>query len=144
MFNPMTPADVVRAVGQAARAAARGQDADSDFARGQLLSAYSISRHLAVEIESYGPELRAFAADVAGWTRDFGESDPIGALGTQVERAKGVSELGVATCLLLERLRVSDSEAAADLRDRVRARLRRLADREVDLLAAVIEGRPGS
>src|SRR4051812_41362354 len=140
MFNPMTPSEVVLAVGKAARAATRGNEGDSEFARGQLLSAYSISRHLSIEIESYGPELRAFAADLSAWAREFGDGDPIRALGGQLDDAGHTAELAEATCRLLERLRTDQTEAAADLRAKVRSRLRRLADREVELLAAAIEG----
>jgi hypothetical protein len=140
MFNQMTPADVVAAIGQAARAAARDDGASSEFARGQLLSAYSTSRHLSVELASYEAELQSFASDVGRWARDFDEAGPIAALAAVVEDAPDAQALGDATCVLLERLRADGSEAANDLRARIHARLRRLADREVELLADVIEG----
>jgi hypothetical protein len=139
VFNQLTPAEVVTAIGRTARESARGTERSSDYARGQLMSAYSISRHLAVEIDVYAPELNAFAADVAAWAADFGPSDPIGAVAEQLRSARDASEIADALCLLLERLRADGSEPAAQLRTRVRGRLRRLADREVDLLAEVIE-----
>ena len=139
MFNQLTPAEVVAAIGRAAREAARGEESSNDYGRGQLMSAYSISRHLAVEIEAYGPELRAFAAEVGTWARDFGPSDPIAPVAGALESALDANQIADAVCQLLERLRADGSERAADLRTRVRARLRELADREVELLADVIE-----
>ena len=136
----MTPADVVLAIGQAGRAAARGKEADSEFARGQLLSAYSIARHLSVEIEAYEPELNGFVSDVSGWAGELGGDGAIGAAAEQLRLAEDTTAIADATCVLLECLRADGSPAAAQLRLRVRKRLRALADREVELLAEVIEG----
>ena len=66
MFNPLTPAQVVAAIGSTARGIARSDETLSDYARGQLLSAYSCSRHITVEIDRYEGEIRAFADDVFG------------------------------------------------------------------------------
>jgi hypothetical protein len=140
VFNPLTPAEVVLAIGQAARGAARGEGGTDEYARGQLLSAYSVSRHLSVELESYAPELHACASDLARWSRTAGEGDCLDDIVAQLERTAGAADLGDATCALLERLRGSSSDAAGDLMRRIHARLRQLAEREVEMLAEVIEG----
>ena len=58
MFNPLTPSEMVSAIGLAARATARSESELDDFDRGQLMSAYSATRHLAIEIASFSAELR--------------------------------------------------------------------------------------
>lgn len=145
MFNPLTPAEVVSAIGRAARDAARGGEEASEFSRGQLLSAYSLSRHLTVELDAYGPELEAFAADVAGWTAALPEAagggEALRALAARLEATADARELGTLTCELLDRLRVDESNTARELRARIQGRLRGVADREVELLAAVIEAK---
>src|ERR1700735_2733706 len=65
MFNPLTPSELVAAIGLAARATARGDGELDDFDRGQLMSAYSATRHLAIEIESFRAELSARCAAIA-------------------------------------------------------------------------------
>lgn len=137
MFNQLTAAEVVSAVGRAARGAARDGESGGDYARGQLLSAYSSSRHVAVEIEFFEPELRAFAARLAEAATALPDG---GQLAARLESAHGAGEASEATCMLLDRLRGDDSPLARDLHRSVRAALRRLADREVELLAEAIEG----
>lgn len=139
MFNPLSPSEVVAAIGGAAREAARGDQAGSDYARGQLLSAYSTSRHLSVELASFGPELSGFAREISASAAHIDDEPDLAAVVAGMESATDAGELGDATCLLLDYLRASDSEAAKDLRVRVQARLRALADREVELLADAIE-----
>src|SRR5437764_1352693 len=119
MFNHLTPAEVVAAIGRAAREAARGDAVASDYSRGQLLSAYSCSRHLTVELEAYGPEVRACAADVAAILREAG-------LGDLEETADG-AQLGELVSEALDRLREDGSDTAREARERIHARLRRLA-----------------
>ena len=111
MFNQLTATEVVIAMGRAAEAAARGDDELGEFGRGQLLSAYSASRHVAVELSSYDTALRAFA-------RAIGADETLDA-----------GALGEVAC-----------ELVRERPDVVRAALRELADREVELLAAAIEG----
>ena len=50
---------------------------------------------------------------------------------------------GELVCELLDRLREDDSAAARQLQSAVRSELVKLIDREVELLAAVIEGAAG-
>jgi hypothetical protein len=56
----MTPTDMVTAMGRATRDAARSAEPASEFSRGQLMSVYSASRHLAVDVAQFPTELRAF------------------------------------------------------------------------------------
>ncbi len=128
MFNHLTPAEVVSAIGQAARDAARGDGVTSAYARGQLLSAYSSARHVTVEIDAYPAELRAFAADLAA---------VVESPAPELAAASGAAQLGALTCDALAQLRADGDDAAVR---RIHERLRRLADREVELLAQVIEG----
>ncbi len=142
MFSPLTPAEVVAAIGATAREAARATDPSGEFARGQLLSAASASRHLTVELAGYGPLLEAFVAEVVLPLED------VAAL-TAWERADLVDRLGEArdarvagevVCDLLDALRADASPAATVFAGEVHAALRRLADAEVALLAAELEG----
>lgn len=50
MLNPMSTAEVVRAVGAVLEASAAG-GSDDEYRRGQVLSAFSVCRHLAAEEE---------------------------------------------------------------------------------------------
>lgn len=144
MFNPLTPAEVVGAIGRAARDAARSEEPASEFARGQLMSAYSASRHLGVELESFEPELRLFGQAVAACIRQRadagGDGERMAALADRVEATSDARAVGDAVCELLDALRGDAGVAAGELRTEVRSLLRQLADREVDLLADVIEG----
>ena len=126
MFSPLTPADVVIAIGRATRDAARSSEPASDFSRGQLMSAYSASRHLGVELVSFAPELRSFAQELAA---DL----------PALDRARSAHEIGDLVAAALDDLRGDPSPHAAELRARLHTALRRLCDREVELLADVIE-----
>jgi hypothetical protein len=143
MFGPLTPADMVSAIGRATRDAARSDEPASDFSRGQLMSAYSVTRHLGVELTAFGPELRAFADAVAAQLRTGAGL----ACGTELaERADALDQtdaehrIGDLVTEALDALRADPDPAAAALRARIHAALRGLADREVELLAEVIEG----
>ena len=64
MFNPLTPSEMVTAIGLAARTAARGEGELDEFDRGQLMSAYSATRHLAIEIDRFArPSSRPVRGD---------------------------------------------------------------------------------
>src|SRR5436190_23574443 len=110
MFNQLTPADIVRAIGVTVRGAARGGAATSDFERDQLMSAYSATRHLAVELSSYEPVLREFATATAGRVRvaDLGLED----VADRFDRAPASGALGDAVSELLDRLRGDESAPA--------------------------------
>jgi hypothetical protein len=138
MFNQLTPAEVVTAIGATVRAAARSDTEASEFERDQLMSAYSATRHLAAELGTYEPELRAFTHAVLTQLR-ASDIPELGAelprLTTQLAETQAPAEVGKALCELFETLHRAASPQAEALRSEVHAHLRSLADREVDLLA---------
>lgn len=138
MFNQLTPAEVVTAIGATLRSAARTEGPTSDFDRDQLLSAYSATRHLSVELAAYGPELDRFAEVVAGEVRSAGgvsAGDDVARLGDRIGDTRDPGAIGEALCELFDILRRDPSQQAQALRSELHAQLRSLADREVDLLA---------
>jgi hypothetical protein len=144
MFNPMTSTEMVTAIGRAVREAGRSREPASDFSRGQLMSVYSASRHLAVELAEYPAELRGFALVAAGELRgaaalDRGEE--LAAIAAELEQTEDPQRIGDLLSAALAQLRGDPTAPAAELRGRLQTRLRRLADREVELLADVIEAR---
>ena len=136
MFNPLTPSEMVSAIGLAARATARSESELDDFDRGQLMSAYSATRHLAIEIASFSAELRDRCAAVADLAASSG--DPLlQELAGGVREASTAAEAGEAISVLLERCRAEPG--LADVRTAIRHELRGLCDAEVALLADGIE-----
>src|ERR1700761_6626218 len=105
MFNPLTPSEMVSAIGLAARAAARSETELDDFDRGQLMSAYSATRHLAIEIASFAAELRDRCLAIADLAA--GSGDPLlGELADSVRAASAdAAEAGEAIAVVLERCR---------------------------------------
>lgn len=143
MFSPMTPAEVVSAIGQTARGAARSEERASEFSRGQLMSAYSASRHLGVELVGYPDELRRFTEEVGGLLARAAELPRDGRFAAAPDALLATSdahEIGDIVSAWLDDLRGDPSPEAAAIRSGLQAALRRLADREVELLAEVIEG----
>lgn len=142
MFNPLTPAELGTAMGRAARDAARNADPGSPFVRAQLLSVYSASRHLGVELSDFEPALLAFTGTVAQAARAgvAGADSELQALAAELGETRDPRRAGDLVCRLLDRVRSDASTAGVELRAAVRAALVTLVDREVELLAAVIEG----
>ena len=144
MMNPLTPAEMVGAIGQAAQAAARTDARLDDFQRSQLLSAYSATRHLAVELESYPAAVAAFCAGLADRIEARPAAElPGGVAGTaaQLRVTTDPRDAGEVVSALLNLLRTHASPAAAALRGDARTALRDLCDAEVDLLADALERR---
>ncbi len=136
MFNQLTPAEVVTAIGTTLRGAARSDDQASDFERDQLMSAYSATRHLSVELASYPRELARFRAALSELLSAHpGVTGEVRGRAEAVIAARGIAELGDALCELLAQLRSQDSDDARSLRVELRVRLRELADRETELMA---------
>ncbi|MGH2761667.1 MAG: hypothetical protein ACRDLD_03655 [Thermoleophilaceae bacterium] len=127
MFNQLSPAYMVAAIGNVLRAAARREGPPSEFERDQLLSAYSASRHLAVELESYEAELRRFVGELSRLAPPK--------LSARLQGDVEFSVVAATTCDLVAALRADGSREARARRAEVHALLRELADREVDLLA---------
>jgi hypothetical protein len=141
----MTPSDMVSAVGRTAREAARSEAAASEFSRAQLMSAYSASRHLAVELAAFRSELELFGASMAAELRAApgvaGAAD-LSALASQLELTTDAQRAGDLMSRVLDGLRDDASPESATLRARIHTLLRKLSEREVELLAEAIEGPP--
>lgn len=138
MFNQLTPPELVTAIGVTLRDAARSDGSASDFQRDQLMSAYSATRHLAVELASFGPELERFRQAVLerlGAVDAGATSADLPAIAARLEADPSPGGVGGAVADLLAALRDDDGPAASGLRSEVQHLLRALADREVDLLA---------
>jgi hypothetical protein len=140
MFNPLTPSEVISAIGVTVRDAVRGGELTSDFERDQLMSAYSATRHLAVEIADYPRELAAFAgalaARIEAGSGDLWLDRELADCAAELRASADAYVVGAATASLAGRLSEAEGEPAAELLSELRSRLRRLADREVELLAA--------
>lgn len=143
MITPLTPAEMVVAIGQTARAAARAGEPLSEFQRSQLMSAYSGSRHLSVELAAFPAEIEAFCGALATTL----ETDPptelpeLAAVAAQLRETTDPRHAGEVVSALLNLLRAHPSPATAALRSRVQDALRDLCDREVELLADALERR---
>lgn len=126
MFNPLSTPEVIAAVGGTLKATAAAPAAD-DYQRGQLLSAYSICRHLAAEETARAELRRWFVAELR----------PLAAMrGLEVRDAAEPAELGAIAADLLAELRAAAPDPAADaLAARLRSLLHELCDREIAALA---------
>lgn len=131
MFNSLRTDQLITGIGATARTAAGASGPPDDYARGQLLSAYSVSRLLAAEVRA--------EAELLAWLR----AELLGALGdhpaaTQVEGAADAIEIGGILVDLLAELRTSGEDP--ELRTRIHAILREMTERELLALAARPEG----
>lgn len=131
MFNSLRTEQLIAGIGATARTAAGASGPPDDYARGQLLSAYSVSRLLAAEVSA--------EAELLAWLR----AELLGALGDrpaaeQVEAAPDAIAIGGVLVDLLAELRESGEEP--ELRARVHAILREMTERELLALAARPEG----
>jgi hypothetical protein len=143
VFNQLTPAAVVTAIGRAAQSAARLEGPASDFDRDQLMSAYSATRHLAAELDGYALPLEEFTISVARSLQTCPDLELRGALSGHAERiasARDGATLGQEIADALATVRQSTSDVAPTLRAEIHAHLRSLADREVDVLAEALGG----
>jgi hypothetical protein len=142
MFNPLTPSEMVAAIGLAARTAARGDGELDEFDRGQLMSVYSASRHLAIEISSFGGELSARCNAIAdavdeACAGDSGvDAGALRGLASRLRASGDARSAGETIAELLDRCRERD---LVELRRGIRTQLRALCDAEVTLLADGIE-----
>jgi hypothetical protein len=139
MFNPVNAPDVVLAMGRVLHEAADESQPHDDYRRSQLLSAYSIARHLAAE-QTSGPELRGWFRSAVGEIAEAGLADE--ELATLSRRAAGTlsasddsAEMGAVLCDFLAELRKRDEPDAKSMRSRIQGLLRELSDREVAALS---------
>ena len=131
MFNSLRTDQLIAGIGATARTAAGATGAPDDYARGQLLSAYSVSRLLAAEVSG--------EAALLAWLR----SELLDALGdrpsaTKIEAAPDALGIGGVLVDLLAELRESGEDP--ELRTRIHAILREMAGRELAVLATRPEG----
>lgn len=131
MFNSLRTDQLIAGIGATARTAAGATGAPDDYARGQLLSAYSVSRLLAAEVSG--------EATLLAWLR----SELLDALGdnpaaTKIEDAPDAIAIGGVLVDLLAELRESGEDP--ELRTRIHAILREMAGRELAALSARPEG----
>lgn len=134
---------MVTAVGRAARDAARADDAASEFSRGQLMSAFSASRHLSVELAQFPPEVHAFAAAVSlelEGAESVSRAGELSAIARELASATDSDRVGDLVAAALDLIRDDPAPAARSLRTSLHRALRALSDREVALLAETIEG----
>ena len=141
MFNPLTPAELVTMLGGVLRESASWERPLDEFRAAQLLSASSVARHLAAELEAGGAELHRFVeqltAELAQARAGADDSDWRDALDEAGRRTSAGPDTGSLGTLLVEVLR-----AARDSRDPTAARFRiaahsllaDLADRELAML----------
>jgi hypothetical protein len=125
--------ELMLAVGRVLRDAARKDGAPDEFGRSQLLSAYSVARHLAAEQAAHAELLTwlsaALVAELAGDGRAA-----MAEASRRIGAARTGPQVGAATAEALDAL--GEDETA--LRGRLRRVLAEMADREVDVLAAAL------
>ena len=135
MFNAISTEDLIAGMGRTMRAAADGEGPVDDYARGQLLSAYSISRLLAAEVRAQDEllawlraELLAALAEAEGGDKRSGAT-----AAERIQAAADGAAVGAALVDLLVELR---TDPDPQLRQRLQAILREMATRELAALAA--------
>lgn len=134
MFNALRTEELIAGMGTTLRAAAGATGPPDEYARGQLLSAYSVSRLLAAEVSA--------EAELLGWLRDevlaalaAAPDDPAASAAVpRVEAAADGVALGEVLVDLLADLRRRAEEP--ELRRRLHSILREMAQRELAALAA--------
>ena len=148
MWNPLTPAEVVAAMGGPARAAAHAGEELGEWQRSQLLSVYSATRHLAAELAGVQPHVAEVAAALAGVLRaaphDLAAAPRLTELAARLDDTADPRAMAELACLALDLVRADPSPAAREVRAAVRAELARAVRLEVAVLADAIEGPPAA
>lgn len=139
MFNPLPASEITLAVGQVLKQAASAKEPQDEYQRSQLLSAYSITRHLAAEQAAGDEMLVRFRERLAAELREAAAAGapPLADLEGRAERIEACrsgAELGAPVSDLLGELRQSGVEAQG-LIEAIHRLLRELCDREVAALA---------
>jgi hypothetical protein len=125
MLNPMSTAEVVRAVGGALEGVAEG-GAEDGYRRGQVLSALSVCRLLAAEEDA--------RAELAAWMEEATEP-VLAARGDAPLEVGTAAAVGARLSTLMADLRATgDDDSRAALRE-LRRVLHELCDREIAALA---------
>jgi hypothetical protein len=144
MFDPITPAQLVGMLAGLLRESARWDRPLDEFESAQLLSASSIARYLAAELDGAGPLLAQFASDAddvlsvarltavePGWREAL-----VTARGRFAADPADSRELGAASVAVLVAARETDDPGGARFACSFRGLLAELADRHVDLLSS--------
>jgi hypothetical protein len=140
VFNPLPAPEITAAVGRVLKQAASASDPPDDYQRSQLLSAYSITRHLAAE-QAGGDEVVAwFRESLAAELEKAAAGDPPqladpDAWAERIRSCPDGRELGTPVRDLLLALRRSRPDAEPLLSETHRL-LREACDREVATLGA--------
>jgi hypothetical protein len=126
----MEPPELIQGLGQVLREAAR--ETGDDYRRSQLLSAYSLSRHLAAE-QVAAPGLFAWLRE--GLDRELATT-MAPAAAARAALAEPAAEADVGTILARLFAELGDGAEDEALRRRLHSLLADLTDREVAALAA--------
>jgi hypothetical protein len=146
MFNPLTVDQLVAALGTMLHDAGRGDGSLSSFEREQMLSAYSLSRHLRGEIRgaaafaAFAGRTEGLLADAAAHRAAAGDAEWASALREAAETvsAGDVARTGEAVADLLQALRAARPDWAPPLVHELHRALAGLADAEVAVLAEAL------
>jgi hypothetical protein len=156
VFNSLRTDQLIAGIGATARSAATATGRADEYARGQLLSAYSVSRLLAAEVRAEATLLAWLRSELLDALAESPDDPAAVAAAARIEGAPDAIEIGGALVDLLadlrtrpadpdpERVRTSsrypeqsaNSPRAGELRGRIHAILREMADRELAALAA--------
>jgi hypothetical protein len=139
VFNPLSASEITLGVGQVLKQAASAEDPQDDYQRSQLLSAYSITRHLAAEQAAGDALLVWFRERLSAELREASAANPppladLEARAELIGACRDSTELGRQVSELLLALRQPGNEAPP-LIEAVHRLLRDLCDREVAALA---------
>ena len=138
MFNALRTEQLIAGIGATARTAAGAAGPPDEYARGQLLSAYSVSRLLAAEVSAEAALLAWLRGELLDALATAPEDPAAAAAVPRIEAATDGAEVGAAPVDLLAELRARDEES--ELRPRIHAILREMAQRELAALAARPQG----
>jgi len=133
VFNSLRTEQLIAGIGATARNAAGASGPPDDYARGQLLSAYSVSRLLAAEVSAEAALLAWLRGELLAALSGAPEDPAAAAAAGRIESATDAGAVGEALVDLLAELRGRGEESA--LRTRIHAILREMARRELAALA---------
>lgn len=144
MWNPLSPSEVIAAMGSPVRDAARGEEPLDDWQSGQLLSVYSATRHLAAEVGAVEPHLGELTGELAAALRSAAEPpELVASLSQLAEQLRDVGDSRQAAeiaCRALDLVRAEGSATAETVREQIHVALAHAVELEVRLLADAIEG----
>jgi hypothetical protein len=133
VFNALRTEQLIAGIGTTARSAAGASGPPDEYARGQLLSAYSVSRLLAAEVSAEAALLAWLRSELIDALAAAPEDPAAVAAAIRIEAAGDALEIGDALVDLLAELRARGEES--ELRTRIHAILREMAGRELAALA---------